>query len=274
MTCCRQTVRGFYLRIAAVFAVFWLAGCRVDASASDEREHELVVFAAASLRETFEELGVAFKRSHADLTLTFNFAGTQELRTQLTHGAQADVFASANRKHMAELERSGQVTQPIVFARNEPVVIVSLESAAVVHALADLPQLDRIVIGTPEVPIGGYTLEILDRASLQLGADFRAQVEKKVVSRELNVRQVLSKVSLGEADAGIVYRTDAYSPGAKVHVVDLPPEINVVADYPIAVLLDAPHPKLARKWLEFIRSQEAIKILTRHGFRPASPGGH
>jgi molybdate transport system substrate-binding protein len=128
------------------------------------------------------------------------------------------------------------------------------------------------VIGTPEVPIGRYTLQILDRASVTpVGADFRSRVEARVVSRELNVRQVLAKVSLGEAQAGIVYRTDAQSARSQVTVVTIPPEINVTADYPIAVVTGTAHPTLARAFVDLVLSVEGQRALRSAGFLP-SPG--
>lgn len=230
-------------------------------------EHELVVFAAASLRDAFTGLGDDFKRSHAGIQLTFNFAGTQELRTQLEQGATVDVFASADQKHMQELVAAGRVTGPVVFARNEPVLVVAKDAAEKIHGLADLPSAERIVIGTPEVPIGRYTLQILDRAAASLGADFRSKVEAKVVSRELNVKQVLAKVRLGEAQAGVVYRTDAKSV-AEVTTLEIPQDVNVIAQYPIAIVKDAPHPGLARAWVELVVSDAGQATLKNAGFLP------
>jgi molybdate transport system substrate-binding protein len=229
-------------------------------------ERELVVFAAASLREVFTRLGAELQRAHPGTELRFNFAGSQELRTQLEHGASADVFAAADFRHMDALVRAGSAATPALFARNEPVLVVAQESAASLRSLADLPAAERIVIGTPEVPIGRYTLQILDLASARLGADFRARVEARVVSRELNVRQVLAKVTLGEAQAGIVYRSDARAAGDEVAVVDIPPNLNVVAEYPIAVLARAPHPALARAFVELVRSPRGQAELAAAGF--------
>jgi molybdate transport system substrate-binding protein len=125
---------------------------------------------------------------------------------------------------------------------------------------------ERIVIGVPEVPIGKYALQILDNASRSLGADFRARVEARIVSRELNVRQVLAKVALGEADAGIVYRTDIGTNRDNVSIVTIPPEMNVIAKYPIAVVRAAAHPKLAQQWVAFILSEPGQEILRGAGF--------
>lgn len=229
-------------------------------------EDRLVVFAATSLRDAFTAMGTEFERVHPGVTVTFNFAGTQELRTQLEQGAAVDVFASADQVHMGALVDASRASNPVVFARNEPVVVVASEAAAVVRTFADLPAAERIVIGAPEVPIGRYTLQMFDRASATLGADFRTRVEAHVVSRELNVRQVLAKIRLGEAQAGVVYRTDAQSAEGEVTVVAIPAEINVTAEYPIAIVSDAAHPALARAFVAFVSSAEGQAALRTAGF--------
>jgi molybdate transport system substrate-binding protein len=233
------------------------------------QEEQVVIFAASSLRDGFGEVAKLFKHTHPNVKVTFNFAGSQELRTQVEQGAQADVFASADHKHMDELVHANLATVPITFARNEPVIVVAKESAAQIHTMADLPKAERIVLGAKEVPIGRYTEQILELASARFGNDFRQRVEAKVVSRELNVKQVLAKVSLGEAQAGVVYRTDVR--GAKdITTVDIPSNLNVVAEYPMAVLAKAPHPALAQAWLELVSSAEGQNTLHKAGFLPPS----
>ncbi|KYF96372.1 molybdenum ABC transporter substrate-binding protein [Sorangium cellulosum] len=268
----RPLLRAFPRLVLAACLVA-MFGCGRSGPPSAPREDRLAVFAAASLREVFTATGEDFERAHPGVEVTFNFAGTQELRTQLEHGAAADVFASADQRHMDELVKSGRAVGPVVFARNEPVLVVARESAGAIRGLADLPGAARIVIGAPEVPIGRYTLQILDRASASLGADFRARVEARVASRELNVRQVLAKVSLGEAQAGVVYRTDAQAAQDGVTVVAIPPEVNVIAEYPIAVVAGAAHPGLARAWVDLVRSEAGQSALRRAGFLAPSGGG-
>jgi molybdate transport system substrate-binding protein len=235
-------------------------------------EDRLVVFAAASLRDAFSVLSADFEQAHPGVEITFNFAGTQELRTQVEHGAAADVFASADLKHMDELMKAGRVTSHVIFARNEPVIVVAKESATRIRDIADLKTSSRLVIGLPDVPVGRYTLQILDKASKTLGADFRSRVEANVASREPNVRQVLAKVSLGEGQAGIVYRTDANAAKAQVAVVAIPPDMNVIAEYPIAVVAGAAHPALARDWVALVASPEGQRALSAAGFLPANAG--
>ncbi len=229
---------------------------------------ELVVFEAASLRDVFARLAERFEKEHPGTKVVTNAAGSQELRTQIEHGAAADVFASADRKNMDALVAQGLVLAPSVFTCNEPVLVVRPALAASIKDLADLPRADRIVIGTPEVPIGAYTLQILQKAGAKYGPDFPKRVQAKVASRELNVRQVLAKVVLGEADAGVVYRSDATAAAGKVQVLAIPPELNVTAEYPIALLKGAPSPALARQWMDLVRSAAGAAALREAGFRP------
>jgi molybdate transport system substrate-binding protein len=254
--------------VLAVLLVLAFAGCKRVEPTSRVGEERIVVFAAASLREAFTTIGSDFKRAHPGVEVTFNFAGSQELRTALEHGAGSDVFASADTRHMEELVRASRVGAPTTFARNEPIVIVATEAATVIRSFADLPTAPRIIMGAPEVPIGQYTLLILDRASTNLAPDFRSRVEARVVSRELNVRQVLTKVSLGEAQAGFVYRTDAIAVGSQVGIVTIPSNINVIAEYPIAVVTDAAHPQLARAWIDLVLSPTGQRALHEAGFLP------
>jgi molybdate transport system substrate-binding protein len=232
---------------------------------------DLVVFEAASLKEAFATLAARFEKDHAGAHVVTNTAGSQELRAQLEHGAVADVFASADQRHMDALASEGLVVGPALFACNEPVVVVRSGLAASLKTFADLPHAERIVVGAPEVPIGAYTAQIWQKAAAKLGADFTARLQAKVVSHELNVRQVLAKVVLGEADAGIVYRSDAIAAKGKVAVVEIPPELNVTAAYPIAALKAAPSPNLARAFIDLVRSPAGATVLREAGFVPC-PG--
>ncbi|HZJ53429.1 MAG TPA: molybdate ABC transporter substrate-binding protein [Myxococcaceae bacterium] len=231
----------------------------------------LTVFAAASLRDVFGALGTTFEREHPGVKVQFNFAGSQELRTQLEHGAPADVLASADTKHMDAARKAGLVDAPKLFATNAPVIVVPADNPGKVRTLGDLPAVKRLVIGAPEVPIGAYTLQVLDKARTQLGADFPARVQARVASRELNVRQVLTKVMLGEADAGIVYRTDARSAGDKVRTLEIPADLNVVAEYPIATVARAPRHELARAWVAMVTGPTGQAALGDAGFGRVGP---
>ena len=247
------------------------ANARGNPGEATGKGRELTVFAAASLRDAFGKLGESFERAHPGVHVRFNFAGSQELRTQLENGAPVDVFAAADFKQFDAARGGGLVGAPKVFATNEPVIVVPRSNPAKVTGLADLPKVSRLVIGTPEVPIGTYTLQILDKARAKYGADFRNRVEAKVVSRELNVRQVLNKVSLGEADAGIVYRTDARSAKDTVQVIDIPADLNVVAEYPMSSTLRAPSPDLAKAWVELVTGPTGQTTLGEFGFGKGKP---
>src|SRR3954451_9595981 len=148
----------------------------VSLAARAEGARELDVYAASSLREAFAELGKRFEAQHPGTKVLFNLAGSQELRTQIENGAPADVFASADQKHMQALVAQKLAQGPKVFARNEPVLVVPRGNPAKISGLEDLPKAQRIVIGIPEVPIGAYTLRILDAASKRYGQDFRTRV--------------------------------------------------------------------------------------------------
>jgi molybdate transport system substrate-binding protein len=238
-----------------------------EASASLRTPRVLVVFAAASLRDVFGTLGTTFEATQPGISVRFNFAGSQELRTQLEHGAEADVFASADLRQMQSLQSAQRIEPFRIFARNEPVLAVSQASAPHIRNFSDLPRATRIVLGAPEVPIGRYSQQILQRAEQKLGAAFRSEVEARVVSQELNVRQVLAKVSLGEADAGIVYRSDLPRARAGVALLTIPSELNVVAEYPIARIQGAAEPELARDFITLVLSPLGQTRLKEAGFR-------
>ena len=229
---------------------------------------ELLVFAAASLREVFEHLAADFERRHQGVKVHLSFAGSQELRTQIEHGAQPDVFASADVRQMALLRDAGLVRSPVVFTRNRPVVVVPAANPARLATFAELPKATRVVLGASEVPVGAYADAILLAAAKHLGEPFRAQVVAHVCSRELNARQVLTKVVLGEADAGIVYQSDALAARKRVRAIPIPEPINVVARYPIAALTAAPHPELADAWIAAVLGRAAQDALAAAGFIP------
>lgn len=246
------------------------AGCKESAAPGvAARDEPVVVFAAASLREVFTALAVVFERSHPRAEVVLHFAGSQELRTQVEHGAAVDVFASADAHHMQELERGGHVRNPHTFARNEPVVVVASERARTLRSFAELPSATRIAVGSEEVPIGRYTEQILARASTSLGAEFSARVRANIVSRELNVRQVLARVALGEVEAGIVYRTDALAARTPITTISIPPHVNVLAAYTIAAAVAAERPQLALQWIELLVSPAGQQALERAGFLAA-----
>lgn len=242
---------------------------------ADAEEGALTVFAAASLSDVFEEMGGEFEAAHSGVRVVFNFAGSQQLAQQLAQGAPGDVFASANVEQMGAVVESGRIGAgaPRTFARNRLAVVAAPGNPAGVRALEDLAQPGvRLVLADAAVPAGRYALTFLDRAAEDdaLGMAFREGALANVVSYEQNVRTVLTKVALGEADAGIVYVSDAAA--AEVEVVTIPERLNPVARYPIARLRDAERPALAGAFVEFVLSEEGQGILAAYGFVPAGAG--
>lgn len=218
----------------------------------------VTVFAAASLTDAFTDLGAAFETAHPDTTVTFNFAGSQQLSTQVLEGAPADVFASADQRQMGIVADAGLADgEPAVFAHNRLEIAVEPGNPTGIATLGDLAGDGVVVVlAADEVPAGRYAREALDAA----GADVDP------ASLETDVRAVLTKVSLGEADAGIVYASDIAAAGDRVRGVAIPGDDNVVAAYPIAGLRDAPHPAAARAFVAMVRSDEGRATLERYGF--------
>ncbi len=234
----------------------------------------LTVMAAASLNAAFTGLGAQFEQAHPGVKVVFNFAGSQQLAQQIRQGAAADVFASADHVQMANAVASGRVKEDAIwlFAGNRLVVVTPQGNLAGVQGPGDLSHGGlKVVLAAQEVPAGRYTLQFLDQADASgaFGAGYRDAVLANVVSYEDNVRAVLTKVSLGEADAGIVYASDATGPGAPaVGVMDIPAEINVTAQYPIAALADSSHAELADAFIQFIISPDGQAVLKKYGFHP------
>jgi len=226
----------------------------------------LHVFAAASLTDAFTEVGKAFEAEHPGVNVEYNFAGSQVLRTQIEQGAKADVFASADRVQGDVLEAKELLQASRVFTRNSLVVVTPREDSRVKN-LADLARPHRkIVIASPTVPAGRYTAQVLRKmtSSGLFGDDYQNRVQANVVSQEPNVRSVLAKVVLGEADAGFVYRTDAQP--AQVRVLTIPDQLNVIAEYPIGVVAGSPSPDLAAAFTAFVEGSVGQSILRKYGF--------
>ncbi len=224
----------------------------------------LQVHAAASLKETFEALKREFEATHPQARISLALAGSQVLRLQIEHGAQADVFASASASHMQQLLKAGLVAKSHVFARNELAVITGQDNSAKLESFSDLPRARLLVIGTQAVPNGSYTRTMLKQAANKLGDAFAASVLSKVVSEENNVRLVRAKVELGEADAAVVYRTDAMA-SKRVRTVPIPAQFNVAVDYQIGVVERGQDREMAEQWLAFVMSPQGRAIITQQG---------
>jgi molybdate transport system substrate-binding protein len=250
-----------------------LGGCAQPA----QPPKTLTVFAAASLTESFTEIGKQFEAENHNVKVTFNFAGSQQLRAQLEQGAKADVFASANTKEMTTAIISDSLvvsgTQH-TFVTNRLAVIVPKSNPGKITSLADLarPGL-KLDLADPSVPVGQYALDMLGKMSQDatFGTAFKDKVVANVVSREDNVKSVVAKVRLGEADAGVVFTTDITPDAAKeLTTLDVPDRFNVIAVYPIAPLKNAVEPKLASQFVDWVLSSKGQQVFAKYGFIPAA----
>jgi molybdate transport system substrate-binding protein len=224
------------------------------------------------LVEPFSEIGNLFESQNPGVELVFNFAGSQQLSHQLAQGAPSDVFASADTRQMDEIVQTGRINaqSPQTFTHNQLVVIFPPKNPAGIQILQDLskPGL-KLVLADEAVPVGNYSFEFLTKAAQtpEFDSDFEQKVIANVVSYEANVKAVLSKVLLGEADAGIVYTSDITDHNAnQIGSIQIPQELNVLADYVIAPLEDTLQPDLAKDFIAFILSPEGQQTLSKHGF--------
>ena len=242
------------LRIAAALAaVALLGGC---SNASGDGSQRLTVFAAASLTEAFTDLAEAFEDEHPGVEVTLSFAGSPDLAAQIEAGAGAEVFASADEANMERIVEGGLAGgTPEVFAMNGLTIVVEAGNPKGIGSLDDLAVDDLIVsLAAPEVPAGRYAAEMFDAAGIAIGAD----------SYEVDVKAVVARVALGEADAGIVFTTDVAAAGSDVSEVRIPKELNVIGEYPIVVIEDAG--ELAEEFVRFVLSNAGKVALRARGF--------
>jgi len=220
------------------------------------------VFAAASLTESFKALGTAFQTAHPGTTVQFNFAGSPTLVTQIEQGASADVFAPADTTNMDKLKTDGFTAgNSQVFAHNKLEIVVAAGNPKGITGLADLAKPDVIYItAAPTVPAGKYALQILDKAGVKVTPK----------SLETDVKSVVSKIVLGEADAGIVYVTDVRAAGSKVTGVPIQDSVNVIATYPIVAVKGSKNSSLANAFIAYVLSADGQVTLQSFGFLPAS----
>ena len=249
------------LAVALTVAALALAACGGDDSSGGgsggQSPAEIKVFAAASLTAAFNELGPQFSAANGGTKVTFNFAGSQALATQIQQGAPADVFASADLNNMDKVK--DLVGTPQNFASNLLAIVVEKGNPRGVKGLDDLASPDlKVVLAAAEVPAGKYAQQVLEKA----------KVTVKPVSQEDNVKAVVTKVALGEADAGIVYVTDVTAGGDKVEGVDIPENLNVLATYPIATVKASKAQDKAQAFMDLVLSDQGQQVLKKYGFLP------
>lgn len=259
-------------RIVQLIALLFLVLSNNPANAN--QQPELVVFAAASLTDAYEEIATAFEAANPGVEVLFNFGGSSTLAAQLVRGAPADIFASANLQQMVnalEGQRIGRL--PRIFAQNQLVVITPADNPANIQTLADLANPDvSLILAAPDVPVRAYTDTVLQRMANapEYGTDYPQALLANVVSEELNVRRVTAKIALGEADAGFVYTSDVTPDIAeRVRLFTIPDEFNIRAAYPIAITDDTHNLEIAQQFVRFVLSDAGQDILVRWGFMPA-----
>ncbi|MGW6455071.1 molybdate ABC transporter substrate-binding protein [Streptomyces sp. NPDC055078] len=231
-------------------------GARAAGSSGAPPKADLTVLAASSLTDVFRTAGAAYEKEHPGTEVTFSFAGSQELAAQVRQGAPADALVTADTKTMDGLK--ADTGTPTVVAKNRLVIATNEGNPQKIGGLKDLADTKlKVVLAAPEVPVGRYSEKILDAQSIVV----------KPVSQEPNVRAVLSKVELGEADAGLVYRTDAATAADKVDAVEIPDEQNAIAEYPAATLKASGHAEAAAAFVAWLSTPAAQRIFQDAGFQ-------
>jgi molybdate transport system substrate-binding protein len=233
----------------------------------------LTVLAASSLIDAFVELANRFEEKNPGVKVRQSFESSSTLLAQIQQGAPADVFASAAEEEMNTAVEDGLVKgEPEVFVQNREIIMVPKDNPANIDRFRDVAKPDvKLVLAGKDVPAADYALEILGKAKGEYGADFEMDVLSNVVSRESDVRASVNRVVVGDADATFGYASD-YTPDIRdnVKVVQIPPDLNIVATYPIAALEDAKSPGLAKKWVELVTSEEGQRVLKKWNFKPAA----
>ena len=263
--------------IVLVFLIFGSACMSVKDPRNDgsQRNENLTIFTAASLTEAFTEIGESFEATNPGTEVSINLAGSQQLAQQLSQGAPADVFASADDQQMENVIMAGRVNPGTdqAFAHNKLVVILPGDNPGNIFDLEDLakPSL-TIILADEAVPVGRYSLEMLERASEQggFGEQFKLKVLNNVVSYEENVRAVLTKIILGEADAGIVYASDISGAQEEdITMIEIPEQVNITASYYIAPLSESTSVDRGMAFIRFVLSPNGQDILEQNGFSRA-----
>jgi molybdate transport system substrate-binding protein len=263
--------------------VIVLAGCGGSGSGGgnggsgggggEQQGGTLTILAASSLTDAFGQLGKTFEQQNPGTTVKTSFGASSDLLAQIQQGAPADVFASAAEEEMNTAVKDGLVSgKPVAFVKNREVVMAPKDNPANIKSIEDLSKPGiKLVLAEERVPAADYAVEILDNANKEYGSGFKKKVLSNVVSREADVRASVNRVVVGDADATFGYASD-YTPDIrdKVKVILIPPNLNIIATYPIATLKDAKEAGLAKKWVDLVTSSEGQKVLRTWGLEPAA----
>jgi molybdate transport system substrate-binding protein len=277
-----KSTRNIFINGIIIFMLLLTSGCSAavtepTVSAQPEaagETSELVVFAAASLTESFSDIALLFEEQHAGVKVQINFVSSAQLAQQLANGAAADVYASANEKQMQVAVDSGRISadQVAEFVNNKLTLAFPKDNPANISCLEDLAKPGiKLVICAKEVPVGNYALQYLALASTPefYGTDYQDKVLANVVSYETDVKAAVAKVALGEADAGIVYASDLMGTQAEqIGQLAIPTELNPRAVYVIAPVNDSHNSQLANDFVQFVLSDAAQNVFANYGFQP------
>lgn len=238
-----------------------------ETAGSNEPPKKITVFAAASLKESYTEIGKQIKKDK-NIDVEFNFAGSQQLVASINQGVNADVFASADTKNMKTLTDAKKVDKDVIFAQNQVVIVKNKSSKASINSLADLSKDGvKLVVGDKSLPAGNYFYKALDAAKADNTIDQATydKIIKNIKSQELNVKDVVSKVNLGDADAGVVYKTDANNQ-KELQVITDKEFSKLQVDYPIAVISDSKNKTAAQEFVDYVTTGKGKDILKQYGF--------
>ncbi|WP_281918350.1 molybdate ABC transporter substrate-binding protein [Nocardia sputorum] len=257
-----MAIRKWCVAVATVLVVVTAAGCGSD----DATEHAdgrqvsgtVTVFAAASLTETFGELGKQFEAAHPGVEVVYSYGASSALAQQIIQGAPADVFASAAPKNMQQVRDKGEVaTAPVTFVRNRLQIAVPKGNPGRISGLADFGKTEpKFALCAEQVPCGAAAAKVFETGGITPQPD----------TREQDVKAVLTKVTLGEVDAALVYRTDVEAAGDKVEGIDFPESAAAINDYPVAPLAHAPNAAAAAAFVDFVTSEKAKPVFVAAGF--------
>ena len=243
--------------IVALVPLIFLAAC--SSSSESQQQTTLNVYAASSLATPFAYAGLAYEKEHPDVKVQFNLGASSDLARFVQEGAPADVFASADITNMNKVESQDLLaSQSFIFATTYLEIIVEKGNPLNISSLQDLIDPDLIFVTTnPEVPIGKYTAEVLEKAGITVTPD----------SFESNVKGIMLKVARGEADAGIVYHSEVIASDGQVEGVEIPTEFNIVAEFPIGIVKNSANKKEAQRFIDYLLSPEGQSLLTQYGFQ-------
>jgi molybdate transport system substrate-binding protein len=249
-----------------VLALLVAAGCgggsgSSSGSSSAPSGGKLIVFTASSLIDAFPKIATTYQQQHPGWKPEFEFLGSDQLAAQIEQGDQADVYAAASTKYPEQLQGENLLGKTTNFATNTLVLATPPDNPAGITSVNDIGNA-KLVVGDPSVPIGAYTLTVLDNLGIKPSS-------LNIVSQEAKVTDIVTKLELGEADAGFIYTSDAKTAGDKLRTFQLPASAQATATYPIGIVTDSKNAKAAQQWIDLVMSPQGQQVLVSDGFGPA-----